>query len=119
MWGRLPFAGDDDADVGDGEGGVGLALGRPSVGDVDALRGIAADVGRTTRGGGLDEMAALFQPFLPFIQHPAGPGGDVCQPANPQVNKNYLMGPVRCGSSQLSEAEQVDLTKLNVGFGNR
>lgn len=76
VWGCLPFARDDNADVGDGEGGVGLALSGPAVGDVDALGGIAADVGWASRGGGLDEMTALLQPFLPFIQHSVeGRGG--------------------------------------------
>lgn len=66
---------------------MGLALSCPSVGDVDALGGIAADVGWTTGGGGLDEMTALFQPFLPFIQHSVGPGGkrlSARKPPNPQ-----------------------------------
>lgn len=76
VWGRLPFAGDDDAEVGDSEGGVGLALGRPAVRDVDALRGVAADVGWTAGGRGLDEVAALLQTFLPLVQHPGGPGGE-------------------------------------------
>lgn len=75
VWGRLPFAWDDDADVSDSEGRVELALSCPSVGDVDALGGIAADVGRTTWGRGLDEMTALLQPFLPFIQNSVGQGG--------------------------------------------
>lgn len=67
--GGLSFARDDDADVGDGQGSVWLALGCPAVGDVDALGGIAADVGWTTRGCGLDEVAALLQSLLPLIQH--------------------------------------------------
>lgn len=74
MWGRLSLARDDDADVGDGQGGVRLALGRPSVGDVDALGGIAADVGWTTGGCGLDEVAALLQSLLPLIQRAVGGG---------------------------------------------
>lgn len=69
VWWRLAFAGNDDADVSDGQGGVRLALWRPAVRDVDTLGGIAADVGRTARGCGLDEVAALLQPLLPLIQH--------------------------------------------------
>ena len=83
---RLAFAGDDDADVGDGEGRVGLALRCPTVGDVDALRGVAADVGWPTRGRGLDEMAALFQPFLPLIQHSVG--GEVGAPVSQQTSRS-------------------------------
>lgn len=75
MRGRLPFAWDDDADVGDSEGRMELAFSCPPVGDVDALGGIAADVGWATRGRGLDEMTALLQTFLPFIQHSVGVGG--------------------------------------------
>lgn len=70
--GRLPLAGDDDADVSDRQGGVRLALRSPPVGDVDALGGIAADVGGATGGRGLDEVAALLQPLLPLIQHTVG-----------------------------------------------
>lgn len=75
VWGRLSLARDDDADVGDGQGGVQLALRCPAVGDVDALGGIAADVGWTTGGCGLDEVAALLQSLLPLIQHAVGEGG--------------------------------------------
>lgn len=70
MGGRLSLAWDDDTDVGDSQGSVGLTLGSPAVGDVDALRGGAADVGWTTAGRGLDEVTALLQPLLPLIQHP-------------------------------------------------
>lgn len=69
---RLSLARDNDADVGDGQGGVRLALGRPAVGDVDALRGITADVSRTAAGCGLDYVAALLQSLLPLVQHAAG-----------------------------------------------
>lgn len=82
MWGRLPFARDDNADVRDSEGRVGLALSCPAVGDVDALGGIAADVGWASRGGGLDEMTALLQPFLPFIQHSVEGGHGVSEQAS-------------------------------------
>lgn len=70
--GRLSLARDDDADVGDSQGGVWLALRCPAVGDVNALGGVAADVGWTTGGRGLDELAALHQPLLPLIQHAVG-----------------------------------------------
>lgn len=72
---RLPLARHDDADVGDGQGGVRLALGRPPVGDVDALGGIAANVGRAAGGRGLDEVAALLQSLLPLKQHAEGRRG--------------------------------------------
>lgn len=55
----LSLARDDDADVGDSQGGVGLALGRLAIGDIDALGRIPADVGWTTAGCGLYEVAAL------------------------------------------------------------
>lgn len=68
MRGRLSLARNNDADVGDGQCGVGLALGRPAVGDVDALGGVAADVGWATGGCSLDYVAALLQSLLPLIQ---------------------------------------------------
>lgn len=74
MRGRLTLARDDDADVSDSQSGVLLALRRPPVGDIDALWGITADVGRTARGCGLDEVAALLQSLLPLIQHTVGGG---------------------------------------------
>lgn len=46
--GRLSLARDDDADVGNSQRSVWLALSCPAVGDVDALGGIAADVGWMT-----------------------------------------------------------------------
>ena len=67
MWWCLSLARDDDADVSDGQGSVGLALRCSAVGDIDALRGIATDVGWTTIGCGLNEVAALFQSLLPLI----------------------------------------------------
>lgn len=70
--GCLSLARDDDADVGDGQSRVWLALRRPAVGDVDALGGIATDVCWTTRGCGLDEVAALLQSLLPLIKHTVG-----------------------------------------------
>lgn len=69
---RLSLARDNDADVGDGQGGVRLALGRPPIGDVDALGGIATDVSRAAAGCGLDYVAALLQSLLPLVQHAAG-----------------------------------------------
>lgn len=69
---RLALAGNDDTDVGDGQCGVRLALRGPSVCDVDALGGVAADVGRPPRGRGLDEVAALLQTLLPLVQHAGG-----------------------------------------------
>lgn len=74
MWRRLPFAGDNDADVRDGQGSVGLALRSAAVGDVNALGGVPADVGRASEGRGLDEVAALLQPLLPLKQHPMAGG---------------------------------------------
>ena len=71
---RLSLARDDDADVRDGQGGVRLALGGPAVGDVDALRGIAANVRRTAGGCSLDEVAALFQSLFPLVEHAVGGG---------------------------------------------
>lgn len=56
---RLALAGNDDTDVGDGQRRVHLALRGPTVCDVDALGGVAADVGWPSRGCGLDEVAAL------------------------------------------------------------
>lgn len=67
MWWRLSLARDDDADVSDGQGSVRLALRRPAVGDIYALGGIATDVGWTTGGCGLNEVAALLQSLLPLI----------------------------------------------------
>lgn len=78
VWGRLSLAGDDDADVGDGQGAVRLALGRPPVRDVDALRGVAADVGGPAGRRGLDELAALLQTLLPLVQHAAHPPEETC-----------------------------------------
>lgn len=74
---RLALAGDDDTDVGDGQRGVHLALRGPAVCDVDALGGVAADVGRPPRGRGLDEVATLLQPLLPLVQHAVGKAGVV------------------------------------------
>lgn len=76
VWRRLALAGDDDADVGDGQRGVHLALRCPAVRDVDALGRIAADVGRPPRGRGLDEVTALLQPLLPLVQYAVGGGGE-------------------------------------------
>ena len=76
MRGRLPLTRDDDAYVGDGQGGVRLALGCSTVGDVDALGGVTTDVGWATGGCGLDEVAALLQTLLPLIQHTAGGSKD-------------------------------------------
>lgn len=90
MRGSLALARDDDADVRDGEGGVRLALRRPSVGDVDALGGIAADVGWTTGGCGLDEVTALLQPLLPLIQHAAG-GGTTQQSAKHITHQHVVI----------------------------
>lgn len=69
---RLPFARDDDADVSDSQSSVRLDLGRPAVRDINALGGIATDVGWTTRGGGLDEVAPMLQSLFPFVQHAGG-----------------------------------------------
>lgn len=46
--GHLPLARNDNTDIGDSQGGVGLALRRTAVGDVDALRGGTADVSGAT-----------------------------------------------------------------------
>lgn len=70
--GHLSFARDNDADIGDGEGGVWLTLWRPAIGDVDSLRRVAADVGRAAGGCALDEVASLLQPLLPLIQYAGG-----------------------------------------------
>lgn len=59
VWRSLSFAWNNDADVGDGQSSVRLALRCPPVGDIDALGGVSADVGRATRGGCLDKVAAL------------------------------------------------------------
>jgi len=68
---RLALGRHDDADVGDGQRGVRLALGGgAAVRDVDALRRRAADVGRPAVGRGLDEVAARLQTLLPLVQHP-------------------------------------------------
>lgn len=72
VWRCLSLARDDDADVSDGQGGVRLALGCPTVGDVDALRGISANVCWTPRGCSLDEVATLFQSLFPLIEHAVG-----------------------------------------------
>lgn len=56
---RLSLAGDDDADVGDSQSSVWLTLWCPAVGNIDALGRVAADVGWTTAGCGLDEVTAL------------------------------------------------------------
>lgn len=71
----LALARDDDAHVSDGQRGVHLALRGPAVRDVDALRGVAADVGRPAGGRGLDEVAALLQPLLPLVKHAVGDAG--------------------------------------------
>ncbi len=44
----FPLAGDDDANISDSQRRVGLALWGTAVGDVDALGGRVADVGRAT-----------------------------------------------------------------------
>lgn len=49
-----------------------LILRGSTVCDVDALRGVATDVGRPPRGRGLDEMAALLQTLLPLVQYTVG-----------------------------------------------
>ena len=71
----LPLGRHDDADVGDGQGGVRLAVGGAAVRHVDALRRGAADVGRPAVGRGLDEVAARLQTLLPLVQHPGVGGG--------------------------------------------
>lgn len=83
---HLPFARQDDADVGDGQGGVRLALRRPAVRDVDPLGGVAADVGRAAGRRGLDELAARHQALLPLVQHAEGQRGGV-SPPEPQFTK--------------------------------
>lgn len=98
---RLSFTRDDDADVRHGQGGVRLALRRPAVGDVDALGGIAADVGRSSGGSGLDEVAALLQPLLPLVQHAVeGGGGRARQSAKQNSHINALLVGLPCRINQ-------------------
>lgn len=92
---RLAFARDDDADVGDGQGGVRLAVRRSAVRDVDSLGGVAADVGGTTSGRGLDEVAALLQPLLPLIQDSAG--REITSHAGADTTKNTIFYWLRDG----------------------
>lgn len=70
----LSLARDDDADVSDGQSSMRLDLRSSAVGDINALGGIATNIGWTTRGCGLDEVATVLESLLPFIQH-AGRGG--------------------------------------------
>lgn len=70
----LSLARDDDADVSDSQGSMWLDLRCPAVGDINALRGNATDIGWTTRGCGLDEVATMLQSLLPCIQHAVGEG---------------------------------------------
>lgn len=70
MRGHLPLARDDDANISDGQRRVGLALRGPAVGDVDALGGRAADIGRSTRGSCLDDVTSGLQLLLPLIENP-------------------------------------------------
>lgn len=65
----LPLARDDDADIGHGQRGVRQRVRGTPVRDVDALGGVATDVGWATRGRGLDDVTARFQSFLPLVQH--------------------------------------------------
>ena len=71
--GYLPLAGDDDADISDSEWSVWLALRSPAVGDVDALGGRVANVGRTTWGRGLDEVTSRLQFLFPLVQNTETP----------------------------------------------
>lgn len=70
MRGHLPLARDDDANISDGQRRVGLALWGAAVGDVDALGGRAADIGRPTRGRRLDNVTSGLQLLLPLVQNP-------------------------------------------------
>lgn len=69
MRGHLPLARDDDANISNGQRRVGLALRGPAVGDVDALGGRAADIGRPTRGRCLDDVTSGLQLLLPLIEN--------------------------------------------------
>lgn len=72
--GNLPLSWDDDANISDGQRRVGLALRGPTVGDVDSLGGRAADIGRPTRGRGLDNVTTRLQLFLPLVENPGTQG---------------------------------------------
>lgn len=71
MWRRLALAGDNDADVRNCQGVLRLDGRRSAESDEDALRGGGAvvDVGAAAVRCGLDDLAALDQSLLPFIQH--------------------------------------------------
>ncbi len=68
---RLAFACDDDADVCHGQGVLRLDRRRSAEGDEDALRGGGAvvDVGAAAVRCGLDDLTALDQTLLTFIEN--------------------------------------------------
>lgn len=72
--GNLPLSWDDDANISDSQRRVGLALRGPAVRDVDSLGGRAADIGRPTRGRGLDNVTSRLQLFLPLVENPGTQG---------------------------------------------
>lgn len=70
--GDFALAGDDDANVRHRQGVLGLDGRRSAEGDEDALRGGRAvvDVGAAAVRRGLDDLAALDQTLLAFVQDP-------------------------------------------------
>lgn len=70
VWRRLPLAGDNDADVGDGQWVLRLHERRAAEGDEDALwvgRAVV-DVGAAAVGRGLDDLAALDETLLALVE---------------------------------------------------
>lgn len=67
---RLPLAGDDDADVGDGQRVLRLHERSAAEGDKNALRvgRAVVDVGAAAVGRGLDDLAALDEALLALVE---------------------------------------------------
>lgn len=70
---RLPLAGDDDTDVGDGQRVLRLHERCAAEGDEDALRvgRAVVDVGAAAVGRGLDDLAALDEALLALVEDAA------------------------------------------------
>lgn len=71
---HLPFAGQQQSDVRDAERVEALRIQRPPIRQehpVSRWTRAGVQTGRATVGRGLDDIPALLQLFLPFVQNPA------------------------------------------------